>query len=91
MGTAEEWVGKEYEEADKQVFTRVDMESAFDAGRDESGLEITFLKVQIQELESAFKSSQVAYSTQARNALTELEEGDEQGCIDSLKALSGDI
>jgi hypothetical protein len=53
-------------------------------------IEITHLKVKIQELEKTMLFARTAYSTQARNALTALEDGDEQECIDTLKGLSGD-
>ncbi len=55
-----------------------------------SEIEITFLKTRIQELEKALSLTQIVVSTQARNALTSLEDGDEQECIDILKAISGD-
>ena len=56
-----------------------------------SEIEITFLEVRIQELEKALSFAQTAISTQARNALTALEDGDEQECIDILKSISGDM
>ena len=55
-----------------------------------SEIEITMLKVRIQELEETLLFAQTVTSTQARNALTALEDGDEQECIDILKSISGD-
>ena len=53
-------------------------------------LEITFLKEEIKSLKSSFQFAKTVVATQARNALTALNEGDEDEVIEILKALAGE-
>lgn len=51
-----------------------------------NSLEITCLKTKIKELETCLSFAQTVVATQARNALI----GDEDECMEILKAISGD-
>ena len=53
-------------------------------------LDVTMLRAELDELNKVMMLYRTAVSTMARNALTALEDGDEDECIELLKQISGD-